>query len=198
MRLPTPRYDGGLSVERAIKTRRTVRSYRAEKLSLGMLSQLLWAAQGVTGRLGRKRAAPSAGALYPMDVYAVVGENCVKGVDAGNYHYEPGPHGLAPVTAGDLRQVVAGAALSQKWMARAPINIVITSEYKRITGKYGKRGIRYAMIEAGHIGQNVFLQALSLGLKAGIVGAFHDQDLSRALKLPMTHEPLLVLPVGRG
>jgi SagB-type dehydrogenase family enzyme len=198
MKLPTPRLDGNVSVERAIKDRRTVRSFSSKPLSMDILGQLLWAAQGITGRLGHKRSAPSAGALYPMDVYAVVGKKGVRGLDAGNYHYEPGNHAVELVTQGDLLRGLARAALSQTWMARAPVNLVITSEYKRITGKYGRRGIRYAMIEAGHIGQNIFLQAVSIGLKAGIVGAFYDQDISNVLKTPKGHEPLLIMPVGIG
>jgi SagB-type dehydrogenase family enzyme len=82
------------------------------------------------------------------------------------------------------------------WMAQAPLNIVITAEYSRITVKYKERGIRYAMIEAGHIAQNLFLQAEALGLKAAIVGAFHDNELIEILKIPRSHEPLLIMPIG--
>ncbi|MFP4036521.1 MAG: SagB/ThcOx family dehydrogenase [Desulfobacteraceae bacterium] len=103
---------------------------------------------------------------------------------------------LAP-RLGGKRIDNAGASLSQMWMARAPVNLVITAEYERITGKYGRRGIQYAVIEAGHIGQNIFLQAVALGLGAGIVGAFKDDDLVKILSLPPRHRPLLVMPVGR-
>ena len=82
------------------------------------------------------------------------------------------------------------------WMARAPLNIVITAEYSRITVKYKERGIRYAMIEAGHIAQNLFLQAEALKLKAVIVGAFHDNELIEILKIPRSHETLLIMPIG--
>jgi SagB-type dehydrogenase family enzyme len=196
MNLPLPRMEGAVSLEQAIMNRRTVRAFRSTALAPGQVSQLLWAAQGITADRGALRAAPSAGALYPMDVYVVVGKKGVDGIEAGVYHYGSRKHRLSAVSGGDVRERVARAALSQKWMARAPINLVITAEYRRITAKYGKRGVRYAMIEAGHIGQNVFLQAEALGLKAGIVGAFDDKGINRALNIQLSHEPLLVMPVG--
>ena len=196
MTLPEPNIKGTLAVEQAISQRRTIRAFIPEPLGLNLLSQLLWAMHGVTDKGGLKRAAPSAGALYPMDVYVVAGKGSVARIDAGVYHYEPGGHRLSLVASGDLREVLAKASLSQMWMARAPANMVITAEYERATVKYRKRGFRYAMIEAGHIGQNLFLQAEALGLKAGIVGAFHDKDIIRVLKLPSSHEPLLIMPVG--
>lgn len=196
MKLPKPATKGEVSLERTIKNRRTIRSFTPRQLKLEQCSQLFWAAQGITGDRGFKRAAPSAGALYPMDIYAVVGEDSVEGLKAGVYHYEPGDHAISLVSEGDLRNDVASASLYQMWMAKAPLNFVITAEYDRITIKYGKRGIRYARIEAGHIGQNIFLQAEALNLGAGIVGAFNDEDLIRVMNIPRSHEPLLVMPVG--
>lgn len=198
MNLPGPVLKGDVSVEQAIKHRRTIRSYRSKPLSPEQFSQILWAAQGVTEDRGYKRSAPSGGALYPLDIYAVVGENGVKALGAGIYHYDPVKHAALLITKGDFREDVARTALSQMWMAGAPLNLVITSEYRRITSKYGARGERYAMIEAGHVGQNIFLQAQALGLRAGIVGAFHDNDVIRILKIKRSHEPLLIMPVGYG
>ncbi len=163
-----------------------------------MLSQLLWAAQGITEPSSFKRAAPSGGALYPMDVYAVIGTGGIEGLEAGVYHYEPKRHRMTLVASGDRRNDVAVAALFQTWIAAAPVNLIITAEYERITCKYGDRGIRYAMIEAGHIGQNIFLQALAIGLVVGIVGAFRDQELIQALNISESHEPLLIMPAGYG
>ena len=198
MKLPDPKTKGTASVEQAISQRRTVRSFKSDPLDLNQISQLLWSLQGITANGGFKRAAPSAGALYPMDVYAVVGSNSIKQLDAGVYHHKPQGHLLSFVTGDDLRVPLAKASLSQIWMARAPINVVITAEYQRVAVKYRKRGVRYAMIEAGHIGQNLFLQAEALGLKAGIVGAFRDNEIIRVLKIPTSHEPLLIMPVGYG
>ena len=196
MNLPTPRMDGPMSVEQAISQRRTVRSYSSSPLDMNHLGQLLWAAYGITGPRGFKRAAPSAGALYPMDIYAAVGEGGVDGLEAGVYHYRPKGHALELVAEGDVRSAVARASLSQRWMARAPVCIVVTAEYRRMAVKYGNRAVRYATIEAGHIGQNLFLQAEALGLGAGIVGAFHDSDLISAMRIPPEHEPLVAMPVG--
>ena len=197
MKLPQPSIRGGIPLEIAIKNRRSIRAFDSGGLTLNQLSQLLWSAHGITGDRGFKRAAPSAGALYPMDVYAVIGLAQVHELNAGVYHYEPAAHDMTLIYEGDQRQKLARAALSQLWMAEAPINLVITAEYDRINIKYGRRGVRYAMIEAGHIGQNIFLMAESLGLCAGIVGAFDDENVIRMLSLPKTHEPLLIMPVGR-
>lgn len=194
--LSKPSCDGKVSVERAIKERRTVRSFRPKPLTLAQLSQLLWAAQGVTDEGMGFRAAPSGGALYPLDVYAVVGDGGVEGLQSGIYHYQPETHSIRFVRRGDRRKEVASAALWQMWMAKAPVMFVITSEHERITRKYGKRGIRYAQIEVGHVGQNIFLQAGGLGLAAGIVGAFSDNAVAEAIGAPKAHNPLIIMPVG--
>lgn len=196
MNLPQPRIEGEVSLERTIKDRRTIRSFTKDALTLEQFSQLLWAAYGITDDRGSKRAAASAGALYPMDIYGVVGENGVEGLQAGIYHYEPMGHTVLLLLEGDLRQDLARASLGQMWMARPPLNLVISAEYARITSKYGKRGVRYAMIEAGLMSQNVSLQSEALGLGAGIVGAFHDEDVIRVMNVPPSHEPLLIMPVG--
>lgn len=198
MKLPPPQTKGRITVEAALEQRRTVRAYQTRPLKLEQLSQLLWAAQGLTGSSGYKRAAPSAGALYPMDVYAVLEQESVAQIESGVYRYEPKKHALSEITRQEVKNAVAKAALWQMWMAKAPVNLIITAEYGRVTGKYHQRGERYAMIEAGHIGQNIFLQAEALGLKAGIVGAFRDQTLKRVLKIPPSHEPLIIMPVGYG
>ena len=197
MKLPQAKTEGTVTLEKTIKSRRTIRSFLAKPLTPEQFAQLFWAAQGITDDRGYKRAAPSGGALYPMDIYGVIGANCVQGIEAGIWHYQPEAHSVSLFSEGDLRKEVARASLSQMWMAEAPVSFVITSEYARITGKYGKRGVRYAMIEAGHVGQNVFLQSEALGLGAGIVGAFNDEDVIRVLKLPRSHEPLLIMPVGQ-
>ena len=196
MPLPKPSLDGKVSVEKAIMGRRTIREFKDRVLSLNHLSQLLWAAQGITDPIEMKRAVPSAGALYPLDIYVIVGEKGVKGMEAGVYHYLPRTHEILPIAKGDLRKEVASASLRQMWMTQAPIIFIITAEYKRNTWKYGERGIRYALIEVGHVGQNLFLQAEAMGLGAGIVGAFNDLEVSKVAGLPPKHEPLLIMPVG--
>jgi len=198
MNLMPPILDGKMSLEKAIKQRRTVRSFKDEPITRQQFSQILWSAQGITEDGGFKRAAPSGGALYPADIYAVVGGNCVEDLGAGVFRYRPQDHSMTILSEGDRRKDVAVASLRQMWMAGAPVLLVITAEYDRICVKYGKRGIRYALIEVGHIGQNVFLQAQTLGLEAGIVGAFNDGEVSEAAGLDKNHEPLIIMPVGRG
>lgn len=196
MMLPRPDHVSNLSVEEAIKGRRTARSFSSRPIGKEELAQLLYAGQGITEDHGFKRAAPSGGALYPLDVYTVVGEKGVEGLGAGVYHYIPSRHSIEQVTPGDKKEQLARASLHQMWMAKPPLTFVITSEYSRICSKYGERGIRYAMMEAGHVGQNLFLQAEALGLKAGIVGAFEDKEVISILDIPKKHEPLLLMPVG--
>jgi len=194
--LPKPSSDGKVSVEKAIRERRTIRDFQDRSLSLTFFSQLLWAAQGITDPRGGKRTVPSGGALYPLDIYCAIGEKGVEGIESGVYHYSPEGHAILEISKGDRRKEVASASLGQMWMARAPVLFIITAEYRRITGKYGERGIRYALIEVGHVGQNLFLQAGALGLGAGIVGAFNDADVGRVMGGPPQHEPLLIMPVG--
>lgn len=196
MILPDPKTQGDVSVEQAIHSRRTVRSFSPEAMGLSQLSQLLWAAQGITEEASGLRSVPSAGALYPTEIYAATGRNTVEGLDAGVHRYRPAIHGLDRIGGRDIRPDLGRVSLSQMWLANAPVVIVICSEYARLTGKYGQRGVRYAMIEAGHAGENIFLQARASGLAAGIVGAFIDGDVARVMNIPAAHEPLLIMPVG--
>ena len=194
--LPAPMLDGDVSLEKAVKDRRTVRSFSDKPLVFAQLSQILWAAQGITDDRGLKRAAPSGGALYPIDVYAVVGKNSVRGLAQGVYHYNPLRHSIEKILDRDVRKDVAQASLRQMWVATAPVILVLTAEYSRITVKYGERGKRYATIEVGHIGQNIFLQCEVLGLSAGIVGAFYDTQVAKAVNTQENHEPLVIMPLG--
>ena len=196
MDLPSAQTDGTVSLEKTIKVRRTIRSFTSQQLTLEQFSQLLWAAYGITEDRGFKRAAASGGACYPMDLYALVGEEGIGGMDAGIYHYEPMGHSVSQILEGDLREEVARASLGQMWMATPPLSLVICAEYDRITSRYGDRGVRYAIIEAGHMGQNIFHQAEALGLGAGIVGAFQDEAVIQVMGTPPSHEPLLIMPVG--
>jgi len=193
--LPPPAASGPVSVEAALQQRRTVRHFAARPLTLVQVAQLAWAASGVSDRRGL-RTAPSAGALYPLDLYLVVGERQGGDLAAGVYHYLPDRHALQSLTAGDQRAPLARACLHQAWMAEAPVIFVLTGEYARCTRKYGDRGIIYTHMESGHAAQNLCLQAVALGLGAGIVGAFDNRAVSHTLGLPASHDPLLVLPVG--
>jgi SagB-type dehydrogenase family enzyme len=192
--LPEPSVSGSISLEQLLAQRRSIRDYQTAALALPEISQLLWAAQGITHFQGL-RTAPSAGALYPLELYVVTGR--VEGLAQGVYHYDPGRHQLIKTSDGDLRGELTRAALSQGWIRHASIIIVFTADFERTTRKYGKRGERYVHIEAGHAAQNLFLQSESLGLATVVVGAFHDDEIARELQLPADLQPLLLMPVGR-
>ena len=194
IRLPSPTYESKTDLNKALQERRSVREYRDEPLLLAHISQLLWVAQGVTS-LGGYRTAPSAGALYPLEVYVVAGH--VTGLPSGIYKYNAPQHTLTKMSDGDRRQALAAAALGQDWLAKAPAVIAISAVYPRTTGKYGERGTRYVHMEVGHAGQNVALEAVSLGLGTCMVAAMSDSDVKRVLGLPVEEQPLYLIPVGR-
>jgi SagB-type dehydrogenase family enzyme len=197
LRLPEPPAQGKLSVEEAIGRRRTAREFSDQPLTLIEVSALLWSGQGITDIKENKRAAPSAGALYPLELLVAVKSNGVKDLPTGLYQYQPQGHRLLPLSDQDLSKKIAAAAFNQDWVAAAPVIVVITGDYSRTAKKYGERAPRYVHIEAGHAAENILLEAQSLGLAAGIVGAFNDAELSRLLNLPPSLSPLLILPVGR-
>jgi SagB-type dehydrogenase family enzyme len=194
VQLPPADTQGGRSVEQALQQRRSVRRFSARALTLAEVSQLLWAAQGITDPQGL-RTAPSAGALYPLEVLLVAGH--IDALPAGVSRYRPARHALERVVEADVRPALARAALGQTWVRTAAAVVVFAAVYERTTAKYGKRGIRYAHIEAGHAAQNLFLQAVSLELNTVVVGAFDDDAVRRTLGLPRDHVPLILMPIGR-
>ena len=194
--LKPPFQEGRMSLEEAIGRRRTIRSFKDKPVTMEQFSQIFWSAQGITEKGGFKRAAPSGGALYPADVYAGVGKGYVSELSEGVYHYIPKDHSVNMTAEGDRRRDLAKASLRQMWISQAPVIYVVTAEYERITIKYGNRGIRYALIEIGHIAQNIFLQCQTLGLSAGIVGAFDDRKIGQVLGVKKDHRPLIIMPVG--
>jgi SagB-type dehydrogenase family enzyme len=183
-----------MSVEEALMKRRSVRVFKEGPVMLAELSQLIWAAQGVTDPRG-PRTAPSAGALYPLELYVVAGN--VNGLPQGLYKYGPGRHELLSVAKGDRRNDLCNAALGQSSIRRAALVLVLSGVYERTTAKYGERGIRYVHMEAGHAAQNVYLQAVPLGLGTVVIGAFHDEEVKKVLKLDDKERPLYIMPVGR-
>lgn len=197
IRLPPPLLRGGMSVEEAIASRRSVRDFTGEPLHLSQLSQLLWAAQGITGR-GGLRAAPSAGATYPLEVYVAVAGGGVEGLDGGVYHYSVEKHSLSRHLEQDLRGELSLAALDQEFIAEAPLDIVICARYQRTAWRYGRRAERYVHMEAGHAGENIHLQAEALGLATVMLGAFYDDEVSRVMGLDREVSPLYIIPVGRA
>ena len=193
LKLPEPETRGDMSVEQAIGKRRSLRHYNGS-LALADVSQLLWAAQGETHPDGY-RATPSAGALYPLEVYLVVGN--VTGLSAGIYRYRPGQHDLIQLGTADLRTELASAAYGQSYMRTAAAVLVITGVYERTRKKYGKRARRYVHMEVGHAAENVYLQAEARGIGTLVMGAFDDARVQSVLGLPEDHQPLGLMPVGR-
>lgn len=191
--LPAPQTVGELSVEGAIQNRRSIRELGGGEIALSDVAQLLWAAQGVTDEAWGRRSAPSAGAKYPIELYAVAGD--VNGLATGLYHYVPERHALTLVREGDVRGELCREALSQEWVRSAEVVIVIAAVYERVMEKYGERGIRYTHIEVGAVAENVYLQAESLGLGTTFVGAFSDEGVKRVLGLS-DQAPLGIMPVG--
>jgi SagB-type dehydrogenase family enzyme len=192
--LPEPRYAGEVSVEESLRARRSERSFAADALTAGELGQILWAAQGITDPRGY-RTAPSAGALYPLEVSVVIRD--VENLSPGVYRYLPGEHALIPLASGDRTADLAEAAHGQEAVAGAPAALVISAVPSRTTVKYGERGMRYVYMEAGHAAQNVYLQATAWNLSTVSIGAFDDEAVAAVVPMDEDEAPLYIMPVGR-
>lgn len=192
--LPKPKQKSNISLEETLSKRRSIREFSYDALTLNEVSQLLWSAQGITDSKNG-RTAPSAGALYPIRVYLVAGK--VKNLPTGVYRYEPLKHQLIRTREGDVRESLSEAALGQPWVKNGAVNFVITAVYEITTRKYGERGIRYVHMEAGHVAQNVLLQAVALELGAVPVGAFYDSEVKKVLNLKDNEQPLYIIPLGK-
>jgi SagB-type dehydrogenase family enzyme len=197
--LPSPQLRGEVSLEEALERRATTRSFSRDPLELAEISQLLWAAGGRAADAvsSATRTYPSAGGIYPLELYLVAGK--VRGLKEGIYRYLWKEHALLQVSAGDHRGELARAALLQLWIAGAPASVIITAQYPKTQSKYGTRGVqRYVPLDAGHAAQALHLQASALGLGSGTVGAFLDAQVKKLLRLDRDgEEPLLIIPVGR-
>lgn len=195
IKLPKPRYEGDTSIEEALLKRKSTRNYKGN-LTMEEISQLLWAAQGITST----RTAPSAGATYPLEIYLVVGD--VDDLGKGVYTYLPREHSLIKILDGDIRRELADACLGQAFVEEAAVDIIFAAVYERTTRRYGERGIRYVHMEIGHAAQNVYLQAVSLNLGTVVVGAFYDErvkeimEIEKMGKMGKIEEPLYIMPVG--
>jgi len=195
--LPPPSQKGSVSLEEAIARRRSVRDFTSEAISQLQLSQILWAAQGISNTWGRYRTVPSAGATYPLEIFVVCGRNGVEGISDGIYHYNIDSHSLSRHYEGDVRPELAKAALDQEFIYQAPVDIIICALYERTAMSYGDRGKRYVHMEVGHAGQNIYLQATALGLATVAIGAFYDEQVREVLRLDKRYKPLYIMPVGR-
>ena len=199
--LPPYTTTGDISVETALATRRSRRNFQDKPISTSQLSQILWAAYGITSPVpdspqlrGGLRTTPSAGALYPLEIYVIIGN--VEGIEPGVFRYIPDGHKLIRIADGDIRAELSDAAWGQRMVRDAPVSVFYSAVFSRMTGRYGERGIRYAYIELGHSAQNVYLQAEALGLGTVAVGAFDDARVREILGLPADEDPLYIMPLG--
>lgn len=196
IKLPKPQTKGKVSLEEAINRRSSVRSYSSKPLTMTQLSQILWAAGGkrVDAATEASRTIPSAGALYPLEIFVLAGK--VENLKEGLYQYHHIDHSLGLLKEDDLRMELSRLAWGQDFLAQAPADLVVVAEPSRTTDVYGERGKRYIQIEVGHLGQNVSLQAEALGLSTCAVGAFDDDGVSKVLGLKKGLIPLYILPLG--
>ena len=198
--LPIPKLKGNTSVEEALANRRSIRKYLNQPLSLEMLSQVLWAAYGITETRYGFKTTPSAGATYPLEIYSIISPNGVvienEYLEPGSYRYDPHTHSLRLIKKGDLSWKLYKAALEQDWVLEAPVNLVFTAIYERTTNRYGDRGIRYVWIEVGHAGQNVYLQTTAMGLATVAIGAFYDEEVRTIIGASENEHPLYIMPIA--
>ncbi len=194
--LPKPLEKGSTSVEESIQRRRSCREYLRQPITLPHLSQILWAAQGVTDPSSGKRAAPSPGAKFTIELYAVVKKDGVEGLAPGVYHYEVDSHSVSLVSGGDFTSSLMAAARDQEQVGNAPVTIAILSLYERAMTRYGERGIQYAIQESGAVGENIYLEATALGLGTVMMGAFEEDRVSEILHAGNDEKPLLLMTVG--
>jgi SagB-type dehydrogenase family enzyme len=186
--LPEPKTKGAMSLEESILRRRSIRSFEPKELSLEQISQILWATQGITDKVRGFRTAPSAGALYPLEIYLVKSD--------GVFHYNVEGHSLEKIRSNDVRGEIVRAAWGQSFIQQAPISVVISAVRTRTISRYGIRGDRYIDIEVGHAAENLHLQAVALGLASVPIGAFTDSEVKQILGLPRDTEPVYIVPVG--
>lgn len=186
--LPEPFLSSEVSLEESLAHRRSVRLFVEKELTVQQLGQLLWASQGITRQRKGWRTAPSAGALFPLEMYVAIKE--------GVYHYSPADHRLKRVASGDRRGDLQRAAFGQTSIGMAPAIFIITAIYERTSRKYGERAVRYVHIETGHACQNLLLQAVALGLSGVPIGAFYDDRVQEIVGGSADIHPLYLVPVG--
>ncbi len=197
IKLPQPIYKSTTSVEQAIYRRKSCRRFKNVKLTKSQISQLLWSVGGtnIDGITSATRVYPSAGGIYPLEIYLLCGD--VADLPKGIYKYDWKNHALTLITVGDLRSQLAKVCYYQNFISEAPISIIWTAVVEKTTARYGTRGKeRYICIDLGHSAQNLYLQCETLGLGTVAVGAFDDTEVAKLLSLPQNEVPLYIMPVG--
>ena len=200
--LPMPRIRrDSMPIEMALALRRSVRSFVREPITIEDLSQLLWACYGVSDPVRGFLTCPSAGATFPLEIYAVIYPGSVLFGDTflepGSYRYDPHTHSIEMVKRGDLRYDLFRACVSQEWVREALLSVVIAAVFERTTSYYGERGYRYVYFEAGHAAQNLYLEATALGLGAVAIGAFYDDEVAEVVGVERRARPIYIVSIGR-
>jgi SagB-type dehydrogenase family enzyme len=193
--LPDPQLESAVSIEEALLKRRSVREFLDKELSILQISQILWSAYGLTDKEKGFKTAPSAGAIYPLDIYLVINQES-DDLSQGVYKYDSQNHKLGQISNKLIRKELTDLALGQDSLRQAPIVLVITGDYQKTINRYGERAHRYVHMEAGHVSQNVYLQAVSLNLGTVVIGAFDDQSVNSLLGLPKNITTLYLMPIG--
>lgn len=196
IKLPEPKYSSNTPIEESILKRRSVRNFLGKSITLEDFSQLLWSAQGITDKQKGRRTAPSAGALYSLEIYITAGN--ITGLEQGIYKYKPQVNELVKIAEGDFRMELSKYSAQPSAIQTAPVTLVFSAVYNRTSVKYGSRAERYVHIETGHASQNVCLQVISLGLSTVTIGAFQDEQVKRTMNMQENEEPLYIMPVGYG
>ena len=202
--LPQPRLSSDVSVEEAMQNRRSLRIYEDSPLTIAEVSQLLWSAYGLSYQIengpdflrGGLRTAPSAGALYPLELYLVVRN--VTDLDPGIYWYKSETHELVRIASENHWEELSYSAFDQIHFETAAAAIVWSAIFERCTDKYGDRGReRYVCMDLGHSAENVYLQAYALKIGTCAIGSFSDLILRQAIQMTRIEEPLYIMPLGR-
>jgi SagB-type dehydrogenase family enzyme len=188
IKLPDPQVAGKMTVEEALAHRRSEYTFLPNELTMEQISQLLWAAQGITEKSWGFRTAPSSGALYPLTIYILKKD--------GVFQYVPDGHRLIEISTEDKRPSLVRASLGQGFIAEAPVVMVVAGNFRISEAKFGQRAYRYLSMEIGHVAENVLLQAVAMGLVSVPVGAFWDDVVAKALELPDTQDPFYIIPIG--
>jgi len=186
--LSSPKKIGSVSLEETLNKRRSERSFASQEISKDQISELLWAAQGITETTWGFRTAPSAGSCYPIEIYLAKKD--------GVFHYLPQSNTLEQLKKEDCRPSLVRASLGQNFIGEAPAVFVFAISFDRSVEKFGRRAERYVDMEVGHAAQNLLLEATALGLVACPVGSFWDGALGRSLGLPPDQESRYLIPVG--
>jgi len=195
MKLPAPKLEGGMSLAQTLATRRSVREYAPDPLSLEEVSQLLWSAQGMTDSETGFRTAPTAGNTQPLETYLIAG--AVDGIEPGVYRYDPKTHSVEQTAAGDKRAELGAACFGQACVSGCNSAILFAAVYERINEKYGELGPKFAAMEAGHAAQNISLQAVALDIGAVAIGVPNSEQLKDLAVMRENEEPLYMMVFGK-